>query len=512
MRACRWFGPTDLRNAGLFRITFGLVTLSQISDFGPFVRVGLSDEGFWPRSAALAGHLDRFSLMDVSGPPWVAYGYWLLTLTACICFVVGWHSRLATFATFVLASGMMERDPFICDYSDQVVRVLLFWSLFLPVGNWYSIDAALARANGRPLAQEGSALELRLIALQLGWIYLCTFLWKICGETWRDGTAVHFALGNEHDYARALGRLVRSMPWCTTAATYATLVIEGAFLPLAFLPFWQPRAKALALLAGVAMHVGIWLTMCVGEFSWLMLATYPLLFEPSWVDWAIALALRVVQWLKRRIGSSFPANHRLQAFTLAEEHETRSAAADRPEPWSMLVATPIVSSARWAGRAALVALFATCVWMSTPLPDRFAVPSRLSTLVRTLEVWQCWAMFAPGPGFADSELLGDGKLVDGTVVDVLRGDTPPGPMPPSLHDFFASRWTDASNYIRFGDPSLTPEFARFLCRSWNREDRPLGRTLLATFRLSRVERAIQPGAGLGAPDVVAFWYQACLAP
>lgn len=510
MPRSRWLPAADLRCVGLFRITFGLVMLSEIADFAPFLRVGLSDEGFWPRSVALAGDVGRFSLMDVSGPPWVAYGYWSLALAACICFIVGWHSRLATAATLVLATGMMERNPFICDYSDQVIRVLLFWSLFLPVGNWYSIDAAMARSKGRPLAREGSALEIHLIGLQVGWIYLSTFLYKLPGVAWRNGTAVHFALGNEHDYARALGSLLRSMPWVTTAATYLTLAIEGAFLPLAFMPFWQPQARALALLTGAAMHVGIWLTMCVGEFSWLMISSYTLLFEPSWVDWTIARALGVGQWLRRRVGWASPTSDWFAVVAPLDDRELRGANASSPAVRSAPVPTRIVRWGLWAGRSVLAALFAACVWTSAPIPERFAAPNVLQTIVRNIEAWQCWAMFAPNPSFADVELMGDGKLLDGTPVDVLRGDTPAGPLPPSKHKFFASRWTDASNYIRFADPPLIEEFAHFLCRHWNRDDRPSRRPLLATLRLSRVERAIhEKDTGLDAPQVFVLWYQAC---
>ncbi len=512
MRRIRWLAAADLRSVGLFRITFGLVTLSEIADFSPFLRVGLSDEGFWPRSTALAGDVGRFSLMDVSGPPWVAYGYWMLTLVACACFVLGWHSRLATLATFVLATGMMERNPFICDYSDQVIRVLLFWSLFLPVGNWYSIDAALARAAGRPLPQKGSGLELRLIGLQLGWIYLCTFLWKIPGETWRDGTAVHFALGNDHDYTRTLGHLVRSMPWLTTAATYSTLVIEAAFLPLVFLPFWQPQAKAIALLSGAAMHVGIWVTMCVGEFSWLMIATYPLLFEPSWVDWTLARISRACAGVNVPIGPLFRMSLPLPALDPPNVPAIRAAETGPANRGYLLLAAQVVRGARWARQVALVALFAACVWSSTPLPTRLAIPDRLATVVRTVELWQWWAMFAPNPCLADVELVADGKLADGTKVDVLHGDEPAGPLPPAMHQFLASRWTDATNAIRVGEPpQLLQEFGSFLCRNWNREDRPLGRPLLATFQLSRVERALHPrDTGMDGPNAVVLWYHACL--
>ena len=516
MRRPSWLGQTDLRALGLFRITFGLATLVSLSDLRPFLRIGLSDEGFWPRSAAFAQDVDRFSLMDVSGPPWVAYGYWLLLMASCVAFIVGWHSRAATVATFLLASGMMERTPDIFEGSDHVIRVLLFWSMFVPVGNWYSVDAALARARGRPLPAQGSALPVRLIGLQFGWIYLCTFLRKLPHETWRNGTAVSFALGLDHEYARPLGHLMRTMPWATTAATYLTLVVEAAFVPLVFLPFGQPWARAIALASGFLFHAGIWMTMCIGAFSWVMVAAYPLLFEPAWVDWVVARSAPIGKWLARAALSG-PGGDRLRSFAAAvaeNPHGTEGGSrSERALAWSLLLGPPIVDVVRRSAQGALVALFVACVWSSAPVPDKFAAPPRLAQFVQRLELWQEWSMFSPDPYDTDLELRGDGQLVDRTNVDVLYGDEAHGPLPPSTHRFLADRWFNVTRTLAWGSPNVLLEFGRFICRHWNRDDRPAGRPLLAKFRLSRVERAISPKRlALGKPQATVVWDQTCVDP
>lgn len=513
MRRPSWLGPTDLRALGLFRITFGLATLSSIVDLEPFLRVGLSDEGFWPRSAAFAEGVDRFSLMDVSGPPWVAYGYWLLAVASCIAFVIGWHSRLATFATFVLATGMMERTPDIFEGSDHVIRVLLFWSLFAPVGNWYSVDAALARAKGQPLPAEGDALAFRLVGLQLGWIYLCTFLRKLPGVSWRNGTAVNLALGLEHDFTRPLGHLMRTMPWSTTAATYFTLVVEAAFLPLVLLPFGQPRARAIALASGFALHLGIWVTMCIGAFSWVMVGAYPLLFEPAWVDRVVACVAPIGNWLARGL-FSLPWGDRLGAFGRAWVEDAcvaEGVATRRGGVWSDGFPALTVDVARRCGQGAPVALFAACVWSSAPLPSKLEIPDRLSQVVRRLELWQEWSMFSPEPFDTDIDLQGDGKLIDGTDVDVLRGDEARGPLPPSMHGFLSTRWPNVTGALASGDPTILLQFGRFLCFHWNRADRPADRPLLAKFRLLRIGRAVSAKSPkLGPPQTFVLWDHICL--
>jgi hypothetical protein len=507
-------GPSDLRALGLFRITFGLATLSSIIDLEPFLRVGLSDEGFWPRSAAFAVAVDRFSLMDVSGPPWVAYGYWILTVASCIAFVVGWHSRIATFATFVLATGMMERTPDIFEGSDHVIRVLLFWTLFAPVGNWYSVDAALARARGSPLPAAGDGIAFRLAGMQLSWIYLCTFLRKLPGASWRNGTAVSLALGLEHDFTRPLGHLMRTIPWTTTTATYFTLAVEAAFLPLVLLPFGQPWARAIALASGFVLHLGIWVTMCIGAFSWVMVGAYPILFEPGWVDWVVARVAPIGNVLWRGL-IALPWGDRLRAFGRALVENGREADCDPATRgrgfWSGRFPAALALVTRRCGQGVLVALFIACVWSSAPLPRKFEIPERLSQVVRRLELWQEWSMFSPDPFDTDLDLQGDGKLVDGTDVDVLRGDETHGPLPPSVHGFFSTRWPNVTGELASGDPTVLLEFGRFLCGHWNRSDRPAGRALLARFRLSLIGRKVSAQSPkLGPPRTAVLWDHVCL--
>jgi hypothetical protein len=67
-----------------------------------------------------------------------------------------------------------------------------------------------------------------------------------------------------------------SLDWTFTLLTYLTLLWEIAF------PFllWNRTTRAAALLTGIGMHLGIWATMEVGPFSWVMLASYVAFLDP----------------------------------------------------------------------------------------------------------------------------------------------------------------------------------------------------------------------------------------
>jgi predicted DCC family thiol-disulfide oxidoreductase YuxK len=292
-----WFGGLDLRPLGLFRITFGFILTVATIDIEPILRDVLSDEGMMPRSALLGGIArgNRFSIFDVAGPYWVTIALWIIAVAACICLTVGWHSRISSIVAFFFVCGLHERNLLAFDGADNVIRVMLFWMMFMPLGARYSVDAVLRAARGLPTVTHASAYLMRLGQLQISWVYLNSFIHKWGGgNTWHDGTALHYALGLEHLFARPFGQWFFNKPWFYVPGTYFTDVVECVFLIFVFFPFAQPKLKAVAIAGGVALHAGIWATMSVGNFSYLMTMAYPLLFEPEWVEWTIAQTRRLV--------------------------------------------------------------------------------------------------------------------------------------------------------------------------------------------------------------------------
>ncbi|HUB08600.1 MAG TPA: DCC1-like thiol-disulfide oxidoreductase family protein [Myxococcales bacterium] len=286
-----WFGDLDLRPLGLFRIAFGVVLILAVADIGPVLFDLLSDSGVMPRSALLGGiaRTNRFSIMDFAGTPWAVTMVWVLALLAVFAFTVGWHSRLATVASFLLVSGIHERNLLAFDGADNVIRTLLFWAMFMPVGGRYSVDAVLRAARGRPRQDVAPAFPMRIGQLQIAWVYLNTFLYKWGGSHWHDGTALRYGLGLDHLFTRWLGQRLFNQNWFVYPGTYYAIAFEAAFFFMVFFPFFQPRVKAAALAGGVLLHAGIWLTMNVGNFSYLMPATYFLFWEPEWAEGFVQL-------------------------------------------------------------------------------------------------------------------------------------------------------------------------------------------------------------------------------
>ncbi len=305
-----WLGQIDLRPLGFMRIVFGLVTFNSILDLSFVLFDFFSDAGVAPRSLLL-GQLRRNNsvcLYDLAGPPWVLITLYILTLISILIYTVGWHSRWASVATFLLVCGIHERNLQVFDGSDNILRVILFWMMFMPTGARYSVDAVLRSARGLPTITHASALPIRLGQVQIAWVYLNTIVYKWPGVEWRNGTALRIALGLDHLFTRWLGHLIYNQEWLTILGTHYTVIAEISILPLIFLPWsreqaakvlgirkrpapwWtpgQPSLKGLALLLGTGLHFGIAVMMSVGHFSYIMISTYFLLYEPEWIEFVV---------------------------------------------------------------------------------------------------------------------------------------------------------------------------------------------------------------------------------
>lgn len=299
-----WFGGVDSRALSVFRIVFALLLLKVALYLLPNARWFYSDEGITPRSALFDGLArdNRFSLMDAISAPWMAQVFFLLWAAVLIGLLVGYRTRLMTVLNFIFLLSIHERNLYVIDGADNVMRVVSFWCMFIPLGKHYSLDVLLRRLNTYRLTQNPIdlrvpaeprltfAFPVRMLQIQVALIYLFTFILKLPGDPWKKGEAVYYTLQLQ-SLTQATGDWVlKNAPfWTLQGMNYFTLVMESSFIFLVFLPFLQPYLRILGLTMGFMLHLGIGLLMSIPNFSSLMPATYLIFFAPTWIqaadDW-----------------------------------------------------------------------------------------------------------------------------------------------------------------------------------------------------------------------------------
>jgi hypothetical protein len=433
-----WLGDFDARVPALFRIALGALVVAdlgrRLGDFHAlYTTAGLATSAApWPQEVL------RWSLFHLTSTPGQALAVYLFAVAVAVCFLVGYRTRVANVALWVLMVSVFNRNPYVCDGGDAVVLALLFWSMFSDLGARLSLDVALGRrAPGATVA----AAPLRFMQLQVAYIYLVTFLAK-AGPSWRDGTAVLLAVGSP-EWGRGLGPLLAAHPALCAAFTWGTLAIEAIF-PLAALSPWR-RARAAALAGGVALHVGIFLTLRVGIFSQVMPVSY-LLFVPAvWLDAVV-----------RPLPEATPASTR---------------------PWQ---------HAALIGGLAIpfAAIVLAQVWMTVG----FRPAGLVARGLRVLAHHQNWNMFSPDPPTVSMRIEGPGLLSNGAPVDAVAVLTP---AVAGSSGFPYQRWHKLRQHLRRQSPELLSAFGRFICRRYG--ERPGSR--LERFTLRAVLTPVPPTTG-----------------
>lgn len=223
--------------------------------------------------ATLGGvHLDYFDRL--TGPE--VYAAIALGVIASVLYAAGIVPLVMGLLIYVIHLGFQYRCYTWMDGSDDLIRALLFCLLWVPW--WRKGD----RLPGWPL---------RLWQGQVAVMYLATAIWKSQGADWTNGSALYWILSDprwtrfptELLVGTSAGQLFLRL------STWGTLVLEYA-LPV--LLFW-PRTRRGAILVGVALHLGIWLSMRVGLFTPVVLMSYLAFWDGD---------LPGARWYRRRKG------------------------------------------------------------------------------------------------------------------------------------------------------------------------------------------------------------------
>ncbi len=403
----------DLRSLALFRILAALLLIHdwwvRLPDLGAFYTAS----GVLPVDALpKAGGIYHFSLLDNCQTLTSVQIAFAIGLFFYLLLLVGYQTRIAKFASFVFFASVLSRSLVLHASSHLVLIVMLMWSLFLPLGRRFSLDQYFAerRRKKNTDAQDvstgfltSSLCDPSLAALamvgQIAAIYLFTAIVKY-GTAWQDLTALYYALQIDQ-MVTPLGRWLSTAPlWSIKLATASTLALEwmSAFLIFSF--WWQPYLRRVAIGSLVVLHVGIWLTINVGDFSPIMISTYALLLLPQ--DWL---------WLSK----FFPA---LGVLPAQEEIiEVKKSFVQ-----TLLL---VLTNAAVVLIAAAILLDAYNINVAGRLKQpKLVAPPLLKAISKAAFLKQDWHLFAPDVLRDDGWMVVDGITAAGEHIDPLTGKEP----------------------------------------------------------------------------------------
>lgn len=261
-----------------FRIFLGfflfLNGISLIPDFEAWYGVGVNSLLPLKDSFNLYSNL-RINLFKWLSPTEASAWFVLITYSvASFLLMIGLKTRISAIVTFILLVSLQNRNYTILNSGDTLMRCMLFVLMLSPSGVKFSMDAWLRAKKGLPGVDRIPYTTVRLLQLQFALVYFATTLFKLKGYDWVDGTAVYYT-SRLTNFQRFAIPLVFDIPSLTKFFTWSALAIEFAMGVL----IWVKEWRKWVLLSGIALHLGIEITMSIGFFEWVMISAYILFLE-----------------------------------------------------------------------------------------------------------------------------------------------------------------------------------------------------------------------------------------
>ena len=256
----------DLRSLALFRIGLAALIIGDLIWRARDLHAFYTDFGVLPRAVLLDRFADRWliSLHLLSGEALVQALMFVLAMGLGVMLLVGYRTKPVTIASWALLISLQNRNPIILQGGDILLRMLVFWAMFLPLNAHFSFDRALDDSDAEPPQRVFTIGSVALLA-QVAFLYWFAMILKNAPQWRTEASAVYYALSLEQ-MATPLGRFLLQFPGLLKVLTFLTLRIEALVPVLLFWPFASGPVRTAAVVLMVAFQLGLLLGLHLGHF------------------------------------------------------------------------------------------------------------------------------------------------------------------------------------------------------------------------------------------------------
>ncbi len=476
----------DIRSLALFRICLALLMLSDLLYRAQDMQAHYTDAGVMPIALVSVVQQQHWYWSIHTMHPALPFevGLFVLAGLFALSLLVGYRTRTVSVICWLLLISLQNRNTMVLTGGDQMLRMLAFWGMFLPLGVCWSVDRALDK-SGEIVPPRIFSMGSIALLVQLASIYLFGALLK-SGPTWHtDNTAVFYSLSmDQFSTPLALSLLhYHDLLKVLTILAYRLELLAPLFL---LASAFSGLFRTLIVFLYVGFHISLGLTLelglfpVIGAFAWLVLL-------PSWF-WETLF--RLSARLPFRFAPTLPPALLLHWPALRERLRPQRLHLRSPRLVSGLVAFYLVYILAWNVR---VLDF-----------DRYVhlFPRSWNWIGEVVRVDQYWALFAPDPMMSHGWVVVPAILANGQEVDLKTDAAPVNWNPPPLVSatYYNERWRKYLMNICEGDnQSHCFTYASYLGNHWNQTHPPeqrvkkvsiymVRRTALPNYQLTDPER------------------------
>ena len=301
-RLATWLSQEHwLIGASLVRILLGCWAIYYYTLHYPVRHLLWGPTGLWPYERFMETPHMFFNIWQLSLSPIAFETLYVLGIFVAVAYTIGYWSRMMGVLHWVMIWSLQERNSFIGDGGDNIMRIVLLLLILVNTGAYLSLDALRQNRRERrphplketlrPALAVAHNFGVLLILAQLSMMYISTGLYKVMGELWQNGTALYYILRVDEFSWPGVAEFLYRNPYLVVGGTYGTVFFELLFAPSILLNRWT---RYLMIPAGLFFHLGIAAFMGLVTFGWSMLSYYPLLVTDKEYQ-------SVAAWLRERL-------------------------------------------------------------------------------------------------------------------------------------------------------------------------------------------------------------------
>lgn len=471
-----WFS-LDTRSLAVARVALGVfIFIDMLWRLGS-VEWHYSDLGVMPRDVFISQFAFPWSYSFHLASGSTVFAALMLGLHGvfAVLMAIGYRTRLMTFLVALFTISLHNRNWYLNNGGDDVIRALMFLLVFIPWGEMFSVDT-WKKGQGLGTPRLVSGTWVLAWYLQAFVIYFVSYILKI-SPIWRsDYTAIYYS-SHLDIFATSIGRFIRQYPSFMKLSTIYTIVLEWLG-PLMLVMGWALPCKTWrytklsVVFAFWALHLGIIATMSIGLFPFYCLGMWST-FIPGDI------------WTK--LSEYLPGAHRhLAAFMQKIAGTSLSVQGEERAPKVFT----------WLHQLLGGFIFCTIFFwnLSTLKPPLKYASLFWQNVARWTHLYQEWNMFAPFPKQENMWMEMPAELEDGSTLELMSGD-------PDVHSskqaIFPSLVRDEHwrKYLMnlSDNEKLARHYGGAWCRLWNRPVKKGGRTpRLRRFSINVFHHVIQP--------------------
>lgn len=482
----------DYRALAFFRIFFGIVVFLNFLTKGFDLQAFYTKFGIYPMELYIE-HMSKWqhSFHLTSDELWFQYILLIFSLVVSFAFIVGYKTKISTIILWLLVVSLHNRNYLILHSGDALIRIMLFWSIFLPLGKQFSMDFFLGKGKliNEKLSYVASLATFAAL-IQILYVYFFTALLKDHPEWHTTFEAVYYAMSLDQ-FTTPTGKFLLGFPLLLKMMTAMTFYLELLGPILLLIPFFQRHIRLFVPFGFIGLHIGLLVTMDLGLFPLVCIACW-CLFLPKKI-WDIVLPRKenIVLLLENGLAplkKTLPAK---KEYTLSENLDILK---------QIFI---------------LFSLICVTTWNVTSLNFiPYRAPNYMRPFISVLRLDQYWSMFSPYPMRADGWFVIEGKLKDGSIVDPWSNTKNiQWEKPDDFYFFYKStQWRKylTNVWLESDQDRLRLYFGKYVCRKWNFLNKPASpEKELSTFTLYFMREQTPP---YGEPLIIkkeALWIHNC---